>query len=57
MYEGSACLEPHFGLYLPPLGLTFTRFDCEIAYAGNGRDHGRVLTINRPRIGDGCGRS
>lgn len=42
MYEGSACLELHFGLYLPPLVLTFTRFDCDMAYAGNGRDHGRV---------------
>lgn len=39
MYEGSACLEPHFGLYLPPLVLA--RFDFDMAYAGNGRDHGR----------------
>lgn len=50
MYEGSAWLEPHFGLYLPPLVLTFTRFDCDMAYAGNGRDHGRVQAINRSRI-------
>lgn len=57
MYEGSACLEPHFGLYIPLLVLTFTRFDFDMAYAGNGRGQGRVYAINRPRIRDGCGRS
>lgn len=43
MYEGSACLEPRFGLHLPPLVLTFSRFDCDMAMAAIVAEYRRLI--------------
>lgn len=54
LFKSSVCIVPTCVLFIHrPMSLILTRFgfDIAVAYAGNGRNNGRVQVINTPKDG------